>query len=72
MSPVRRDPADEVMQDPLPGIKKQLESEYEGLPEEQVEQVAKHALGKFARVRVREFVPILAWRHAREHLRRAS
>src|SRR5262245_30049650 len=63
----RRDPATEVIADPLPGLKKRLEHEYEELPEEQVEQVA-----KLARVRVREFVPILAWRHAREHLRKAS
>ena len=72
MRPTRRDPAAEVIADPLPGLKKQLEVEYEELPGEQVERVAKHALDRYARVRVREFVPILAWRHAREHLRRAS
>jgi hypothetical protein len=53
-------------------VKKQLKEEYEELPEERIEEVAKHALDDFASSRVKEFVPILAWRRAREELGRAS
>jgi hypothetical protein len=66
------DPKQEPLKDPLPGLKKQLRSEYEELPEERIDQVAKHSLDKYAAAKVREFVPVLAWRHARRHLRRAS
>jgi hypothetical protein len=66
------DPKQEPLKDPLPGLKKQLRSEYEELPEEWIDQVAKHSLDKYAAAKVREFVPVLAWRHARRHLRRAS
>ena len=64
--------AKEGSHDPLPRLKKALESEYEDVPDAQVEEVAKHALGKLEGARIREFVPILAWRHARDHLRKAS
>jgi hypothetical protein len=53
------------LKDPLPGLKKQLRSEYDQLPEERIDRVAKHALDKYAAAKVREFVPVLAWRHAR-------
>lgn len=66
------DPKQEPLKDPLPGLKKQLRSEYDGLPEERIEQVAKHSLDKYAAARVQEFVPLLAWKHARKHLQRAS
>jgi hypothetical protein len=61
----------EPLKDPLPGLKKQLRSEYDELPEERIEQVAKHSLDKYAAAKVREFVPVLAWRHARRHLQHA-
>jgi hypothetical protein len=37
-----------------------------------IDEAAKHAFERLGGAKVREFVPILAWRHAREHLRRAS
>lgn len=66
------DPKQEPLKDPLPGLKKQLRSEYGQLPEERIDQVAKHSLDKYAAAKVREFVSVLAWRHARRHLHRAS
>ena len=71
MRQVRTDRARDI-QDPIPGLKKQLEDEYRDVPEAQVEQVVKHALHEFEDARVRDFVPIFAFRHAREHLRQAS
>jgi hypothetical protein len=64
----RLDPKQEPLKDPLPGLKKQLKSEYDDLPEERIEEVAEHSLAKYATARVQEFVPELAWRDARRHL----
>jgi hypothetical protein len=71
MSP-RGDPRQEPIKNPFPGLKKQLEEEYRGLPESKIDEVARQALGEFEGVRVHEFVPILAWRRARKQLRKAS
>lgn len=71
MSP-RGDPRQEPIKNPFPGLKKQLEQEYRGLPESKIDEVARQALGEFKGVRVREFVPILAWRRARKQLRKSS
>ena len=68
----RRSPPEEVLRDPMPGLKKQLSEEFEAQPEDSIEQAAKHALDRLKGVPVREFVPIFAWRHARRHLREAS
>jgi hypothetical protein len=45
-----------------------------GMPirSDRIDQAARHGLDRLADVRVRGFVGIFAWRHAREHLRRAS
>jgi hypothetical protein len=72
VSPDHPSPFEEPLRDPLPGVKKQLWDEYEDLPEELIEGVAKQALDELASVRVKEFVPIIAWRRARKELRRAS
>jgi hypothetical protein len=72
MTRTRFDPKQEPVRDPLPGLKKQLEAQYENLPLERIDEVAKHSLERFSGARIREFVPVLAWRHARHHLRRAS
>ncbi|MGA9161370.1 MAG: hypothetical protein WB297_10990 [Actinomycetota bacterium] len=63
---------EEAIRNPLPRLKKQLAEEYEALPEDRIDEVAQHAIDELADARVREFVPIFAWRHAREHLRQAS
>jgi hypothetical protein len=68
----RRSPLEESLKDPLPGVKKQLAEEYEDLPDWQIDEVAKQALDDLAEARVRDFVPLLAWRRARERLRQAS
>ena len=72
MAPGRKDPMEEGIKSPLPRLRKQLEMEYEGLPQKTIDEVAKRSLDELAGARVREYVPILAWRRAREHLRRAS
>jgi hypothetical protein len=66
------DTKQEPIKDPLPGLKTQLESEYKHIPDERIDQVAKHSVERFSGARVKEFVSVLAWRHARMHLRRAS
>jgi hypothetical protein len=58
--------------DPLPRLRKQLADEYRDQPGDRIDEAAKHALDRFGGAKVRDFVPILAWRHARQHLRRAS
>ena len=51
----------------------QLTDEYAGVvPRETIDEAARHALAELDEARIREFVPVFAWRHAREHLRRAS
>jgi hypothetical protein len=72
MSPERWSPLEEALKSPLPRLKRQLEEEYEEVPEEKIDESAKQALYEFAQARVREFVPIMAWRRARERLRQAS
>jgi hypothetical protein len=71
LSPGRKD-ALEAGRDPLPGLKKQLSQEYEDQPEDRIDGAARHGLDRLADARVRAFVGIFAWRHAREHFRRAS
>lgn len=66
------DPKQQPVKDPLPGLKKQLEAEYEDLPQKRIDDVARHSVERLSGARVKEFVPVLAWRHARHHLRRAS
>jgi hypothetical protein len=59
--------------DPLPALRQQLAKEFEGVvPEDRIDQAAEQAIGDFKGAPVRAFVPILAWRRAREHLRRPS
>jgi hypothetical protein len=56
--------------DPLPGLRQQLESEYGGtVPPESIHQAAAEALDELSGARIREFVPVFAWRRARARLR---
>ena len=66
------EPARGGAEGPATGLKKQLADEYEDLPEEKVDEIAKLALDELTDAPVREFVPIMAWRRARERLRQAS
>lgn len=72
MSPGRKNALEETGRDPLTGLKKQLSEEYKGQPEDRINEAARHGLDRLANARVRAFVGIFAWRHASEHLRRAS
>jgi hypothetical protein len=62
----------ESIKDPLQRLREQLAEEYRDQPGDRIDEAAKHALDRFGGAKVREFVPILAWRHARQHLRSAS
>jgi hypothetical protein len=72
MMPERNNPREQAIRDPLPGLRKQLAEEYRDQPDDRIDEAAKHAVERLGGAKVREFVSILAWRHAREHLRRAS
>jgi hypothetical protein len=61
-----------LIREPLPGLVEQLRDAHGDLPDEQIREVAKHSLDRFAKARIRNFVPVLAWRHAQRHLRRAA
>jgi len=62
----------ETGRDALIGLRKQLSEEYAGQPEDRIDQAARHGIDRLADAKVRAFIGILAWRHASEHLRRAS
>jgi hypothetical protein len=65
------DPIQRPVADLLPRLRNQLEEEYGGsVPSDTIEQVAEQTLREFQRVKVREFVPVFAWRRARQRLRR--
>ena len=69
----QRIPFDDVIRDPLPGLRDQLTDEYGAVvPQHTIDEMARHALAELDRARIREFVPVFAWRHARGHLRQRS
>jgi hypothetical protein len=72
VGPRREIASEEAGRDPLLDLKKQLSEEYKDQPEEKIDQAARHSLDRLADAKVRDFVGLFAWRHAREHLRRAS
>jgi hypothetical protein len=57
---------------PLRGLVEQLKHAHGDLPDEHIRNVAKHSFDRLAKARIRNFVPVLAWRHAQRHLRRAA
>lgn len=68
-----RIPIDDPNRDPLPGLRDQLTKAYgDAVSREMIDEVAGHAVDQLANARIRDFVPVFAWRHACEHLRRAS
>jgi hypothetical protein len=69
----RHKPFDETIRDPLPGLRDQLETEYADVASpDTIDRIAKRALEEFDDARIREFVPVFAWRRARELLRTPS
>ncbi len=72
MSP-RSAAAGESVADPLPRLRERLADEYgESVPLETIDLVAIEVLAELREARVREFVPVFAWRRARERLRRRA
>jgi hypothetical protein len=72
VSPKRKNGPEEAGRDLLPSLKKQLSEEYEDQSESRIDEAAKHGLDRLSHAKIRGFVGIFAWRHASEHLRRAS
>jgi hypothetical protein len=72
MSSMSKTTLEASTRDPLQRLRKQLAQEYRDQPGDRIDEAAKHALDRLGDARVREFVPIFAWRHARQHLRGAS
>ena len=72
MAQERISPLEESIRDPLPGLKKQLTEEFQEQPEDVIDFAARHSLARYKDVKVREFISIFAWRHARTHLRGAA
>jgi len=57
--------------DPMPRLCEQLASEYGAIvSREAIDRAAAQALDELRGARVREFVPVFAWRRARARLRR--
>ena len=57
-------------QDPIPALRDTLRREYgDAVPHDAIERVARHSVERLDGARVREFVSLLAERHARAHLR---
>ncbi len=61
----------DATRNPLPGLCRQLEGEFgDVLSKERIDDAAELALDELGGARIREFVPVFAWRHARARLRR--
>ena len=61
---------EESVRDPLPGLKEQLEDEFgDSVPKERIDEVAEEVFHQFDAARIREFVPVFAWRRARQLVR---
>jgi hypothetical protein len=57
-------------EDPLARVRGQLEAEYGGtVPRERIDRAAKEAVEALSDARIRDFIPLLAWRQARARLR---
>lgn len=57
--------------DPLPRLRQQLASEYgDTVSPETIDRTAEEAVHELSGARIREFVPVFAWRRARARLRR--
>jgi hypothetical protein len=57
-------------EDLLPRVRGQLEAEYGGtVPQERINRAAEEAVAEFSGARIRDFIPLLAWRQARARLR---
>ena len=67
------DPIQQPFADLLTRLRNQLEEEYGGsVPSLTIEQIAEQTLREFQGARVREFVPVFAWRRARQRLQRTA
>ena len=67
------DPIQQSFADLLTRLRNQLEEEYGGsVPSLTIERIAEQTLREFQGARVREFVPVFAWRKARQRLQRSA
>ena len=67
------DPSKPPIADLFSRLRNQLEEEYGGsVPPDMIDRVAEQSLREFQGARVREFVPVFAWRRARQRLHRSA
>ena len=67
------DPSSQPVADLFSRLRNQLEEEYGGsVPPDMIDRVAEQSLREFQGARVREFVPVFAWRRARQRLQRTA
>ena len=63
------DPKQEaLLKDPTTRLVEELKDAHPDLPDEQISRLVKDSLERFAKARIREFVPVLASRHAKRHI----
>jgi hypothetical protein len=68
-----RNPLSDHVADPLPRLRERLADEYGGsVSTETIDRAAVEALDDLSSARVRDFVPVFAWRRARARLRRST
>ena len=66
----RRTPRDPSGRGALLGLRQQLRQEYgDAVPGELIDRVAEETLRELQGARIRDFVPVFAWRRARQRLR---
>jgi Protein of unknown function (DUF3562) len=65
----KRTLVDGPIQDPLPKLREKLSQEFGSIPNDTIEFVARQALLEFDAARIRDYVPVFAWRRARQALR---
>jgi hypothetical protein len=64
-----RTPLEGPAVDPLHKLQERLAKEFGSVPTERIEFVARQALDGFDSARIRDYVPVFAWRRASQVLR---
>jgi DNA-binding XRE family transcriptional regulator len=71
--PAQHTLVEESVRDPLPGLKEQLEQEFgDSVSHDRIDRAAEEAFHLFDSARIREFVPVFAWRRARQLVRSSA
>jgi hypothetical protein len=69
----RLSPLQDATPDPLPRLRERLIAEYgDVVPRERIDRTAEQALRELEGARIREFVPVFAWRRARAYMQQQA